>query len=161
MRRLTLAMAVGALLVPVLAHASCIESPETGRWVNVDPASRGLARIEVRFVCQDVVINGKLYPPGAPWYVRVFARCGPVECDWGEIAAQRMESGHVYATYDVGFARRTVYTRMSEFRPGLLWVYVWTDFTDPNRPDYAINDWFKREGRLSVSLPAQPGPSSR
>jgi hypothetical protein len=32
---------------------------------------------------------------------------------------------------------------MSQFRPGQLWVYTYTDFTDPNRPDYDVHNWFR------------------
>lgn len=123
MKNLTVALVT--LLVSALAGASCIEPPEPGKWVNVDPA-RDLARIEVRFVCQDVVVNGKLYPPGAPWYIRAFGVEAP---------AQRMASGHIYAIFEQGAAKRIVYARMSEFRPGLLWVYT----------DAGTHDWFKRE----------------
>jgi len=130
MKSLTVAAALAALLVPALAGASCIEQPEAGKWVNVNPATSGLARIEIRFVCQDVVINGKLYPPGAPWYIRAFGV---------EVAAQRMASGHIYATFGQDGVRRTVYARMSEFRPGQLWVYAWTG------ADNGAHAWFKRE----------------
>lgn len=136
MKSLTVAAALAALLVPTLAGGSCIEQPEAGKWVNVDPATRSLTRIEARFVCQDVVINGKLYPPGAPWYIHAFGV---------EAAAQRMASGHIYAIFDQDSVKRTVYARMSESRPGQLWVYTWTDFTDPNRADYGEHEWFKRE----------------
>jgi hypothetical protein len=135
MKSLTVLAALAALLLPAIAGASCIEQPEAGKWINVD-RTRDLARIEVRFVCQDVVVNGKVYPPGAPWYVNAFG---------SEVAAQRLASGHVYAIFDQGLAKRTVYAKISESRPGQLWVYTWTDFTDPNRTDFGAHDWFKRE----------------
>jgi hypothetical protein len=62
--------------------------------------------------------------------------------DWGEVGAQRLSSGHIYAVYDQGFARRYVYAKMSQYRPGQLWVYTWTDFTDP---DYELQNWFVRQ----------------
>lgn len=82
------------------------------------------------------MINGKLYPPGAPWYIHAFGVEG---------AGQRMASGHIYAIFDQDSVKRTVYARRSESRPGQLWVYTWTDFTHPNRADYGAHDWFKRE----------------
>lgn len=45
MKSLTVAAALAALLVPTFAGASCIEPPEAGKWVNVDPATRSLTRI--------------------------------------------------------------------------------------------------------------------
>jgi hypothetical protein len=47
--------------------------------------------------------------------------------------------------YNPGFAKEYVYAKMSQYRSGQLWVYIWTDFTDPNRLDYASQDWFVRE----------------
>jgi hypothetical protein len=138
-------MGMTIALLPVPAHASCAAQQEDGNWVNTDPNTRSLTRIQLRFVCQDQVLNGQLYPPGPPWYVHVFGKCHPTDCDWGEVGAQRLSTGHVYALYDQGFAKRYVYARMSQYRPGQLWVYTWTDFTDPNRPDYGVHNWFRRQ----------------
>jgi hypothetical protein len=126
------------------AHAQCIEQPEQGKWTNTDPNTRSLTRIDLRFTCQDQVHNGQPYPPGPPWHVHVFGKCHPTDCDWGEVGAQRLTAGHIFAVYDQGFARRYVYARMSQFRPGQLWVWTWTDFTDPNRPDYGVHNWFRK-----------------
>jgi len=110
--------------------------------VNTDPNTRSLTRVNLRFVCQDQILNGALYPPGPAWYVEVFGACLPKDCEWGEVGAWRTESDHVYATFEQGFARRYVYARMSQYQPGRLWVYIYTDFTDPTRPDYDIHNWF-------------------
>ncbi|HEX6087772.1 MAG TPA: hypothetical protein VF266_24790 [Thermoanaerobaculia bacterium] len=127
------------------AGASCIAQPEEGTWINTDAATRSLTRIQLRFVCQDTVINGKLHPPGPPWYTHVFGKCSPSDCDWGEVGAQRIASGHVYAFYDQGFAKRYVFAKMSVTRPGQLWVWMYTDFTDPSRADGEVQNWFSRE----------------
>ena len=147
MRRLVMTMVLGLAVLSVspLARASCVAQPEDGRWVNTDPATRSITRIHLRFVCQDQVLNGQLYPPGPPWYVHLWGKCHPTDCDWGEVGAQRIPAGHIYAFYDQGFAKRYVYAKMSAYRPGQLWLYIWTDFTDPARPDYASNNWFRRE----------------
>ena len=127
------------------AQASCILPQEQGHWRNADPSTNSLTRIELRFVCQDLVINGELFPPGSPWYVHLWGKCHPSDCDWGEVGAQWLTSGHVFAFYDQGFAKRYVYAKMSMYRPGQLWVYTWTDFVDPGRPDYGVHNWFVRE----------------
>jgi hypothetical protein len=132
-------------LSPNAADALCIQPQEEGNWRNSDPNTRSLTRIQLRFVCQDQILNGQPYPPGPPWYVHVYGKCHPQDCDWQEVGAQQLSTGHIYAFYDQGFAKRYVYARMSQYRAGQLWVYTWTDFTDPSRPDYAVHNWFIRE----------------
>lgn len=127
------------------AHALCVQPQEEGNWRNADQNTNSLTHIQLRFVCQDQILNGQPYPPGPPWYTHIFGKCHPTDCDWGEVGAQQLSGGHVYAMYGQGFARRYVYAKMSQYRPGQLWVYTWTDFTDPNRPDYALHNWFIRQ----------------
>lgn len=127
------------------ASALCATPTEQGNWVNTDPNTRSLARIQLRFVCQDQILNGQPYPPGPPWYVHVYGKCHPTDCDWGEVGAKKLSTGQIYAVYDQGFAKRYVYAKMSQYRPGQLWVYTRTDFTDPNRPDYEAQNWFTRQ----------------
>lgn len=148
LRRPALLVALGSILflAPSLASASCIVPPEDGRWQNVDPNTRSLTRVDLRFVCQDVILNGQPHPPGPPWYMHLWGKCHPSDCNWGEVGATRLPSGHVYATYDQGFAKRYVYARMSVVFPGRLWVWTWTDFTDPSRPDYSSSNYFERVG---------------
>jgi hypothetical protein len=127
------------------AFAQCVTPQEQGAWVNADPQTNSITRVQVRFVCQDQILNGQPYPPGPPYYLHLFGKCSPTDCDWGEVGANRLSSGQIYGFYDQGFAKRYVYAKMSQYRPGQLWVYTWTDFADPNRPDYASNNWFTRQ----------------
>lgn len=127
------------------SRAQCVTPQEQGSWTNADPQTNSITRIQVRFVCQDQVLNGQPYPPGPPFYLHLFGKCHPTDCDWGEIGANRLSSGQIYGSYDQGFAKRFVYVKMSQYRPGQLWVYVWTNFTDANRPSYASNNWFVRQ----------------
>lgn len=129
---------------PRNADASCLAQPEDGTWTNTDPATRSITRAVLRFTCQDQVLNGQLYPPGPPWHIHLWGKCSPSDCDWGETGATRLSTQHIYGRYDQGFAKRYVYARMSQYRPGQLWIYVWTDFTDPNRPDYGVHNWFRK-----------------
>jgi hypothetical protein len=126
------------------ASAQCVTPQEEGSWVNTDPNTNSITRIQLRFVCQDQILNGQPYPPGPPWYIHIFGKCHPTDCDWGEIGAQKLNTGQIYGTYNQGFARRYVYARMSQYRPGQLWVFIHTDFTDPNRADYDVQNWFKK-----------------
>ena len=123
----------------------CLAQEESGKWRNSDPNTRSLRRIELRFVCQDQILNGEPYPPGAPWYIHVFGSCEPTDCDWHEVPADRLTSGYVLGRYKQGYAKRFVYARMSQLYPGQLYVYTWTDFKDEARNDYASTNWFVRE----------------
>jgi len=140
------ALALVVLLAPAPASAQCIAQPEDGSWRNVDPNTRSLTRIDLRFTCQDQILNGQPWPPGPPWHVHLWGKCHPTDCNWGEVGAQRLSSGYVYAFYNHGFARRYVYARMSVIFPDRLWVWMWTDFTDPSRPDYSSSNYFVKTG---------------
>lgn len=133
------------LIVPGVLFGQCIAQPEDGAWVNTDPNTRSITRIQLRFVCQDQILNGQPYPPGPPWHIHIFGKCHPTDCDWSEADGQRLGSGFVYGVYYQGFATRYVYARMSAYRPGQLWVWMYTDFADPARPDYEVNNWFRHE----------------
>jgi hypothetical protein len=120
---------------------------EFGDWVNADPNARGIARIELRD-CQSVTTcsgNTCTTTHDAGWTTHAFGSCSPGNCDWGWSAGTfRLSSGQIYGYYDQGFAKRHVYAKMSQYRPGQLWVYWRTDFVDPNRPDYDLHEWFVR-----------------
>jgi len=146
--RISLVVVLTALVIVLslqIADALCVQPPEEGNWVNTDPNTRGITRIQLRFVCQDQILNGEPYPPGPPWYVHLYGKCHPTDCDWGEVGAHRIGTDQIYAFYNQGFAKRYVYAKMSQYRPGQLWVWIWTDFTDPNRPDYGMHNWFSRQ----------------
>lgn len=136
------AMGITGLAIPQQAHALCIHPKEAGNWVNTDPNTRSITRVEVQFICHDVILNGT--PPGPSYYVHLYGKCHPTDCDWGKVSATRLSSGNLYAFYDQGFAKRHVYLKMSQYRAGQLWVAIKTDFTDPNRADYESQDWFKK-----------------
>jgi len=140
---LLFALACGPLLA-AQARAGCLEPLEVGEWANVRPDTRALVSIDLRFVCQDRVLNGAPYPPGPAWYVHAVGRCEPVDCDWHEVGAQRLATAHIFAMYEQEGARRYVYLRMSQARPDLLWACIYTDFKDPTRTNYGEYAWFRR-----------------
>lgn len=128
------------------AEALCIASPEEGTWVNTNTANPAIARIVLRScqpvtTCSDGVCT-TTHDVG--WAMRVFGKCSPSDCDWGNVAARRISTGQIRGFYDQGFAKRWVYAKMSQYRPGQLWVYWRTDFTDPARPDYTKQEWFRK-----------------
>ena len=142
-----LALLLCALLVQQI-YALCLTQPEHGEWVNSDPNTRGLTRADLRFTCQDQVLNGQLYPPGPPWHISLWGACSPSDCVWGEVDAEVVTVGtrtYIRAVYNQGFATRYVYADMSLYREGQLWIWMWTDFADPNRPDYESQNWFIKQ----------------
>jgi len=77
--------------------------------------------------------------------MHVFGKCSPTNCDWGWSKGEfRLNSGQIYGFYDQGFAKRYMYAKMSQYRPGQLWLYWRTDFVDPGRQDYDLQEWFVR-----------------
>jgi hypothetical protein len=136
---------LGAIIAPQEVHAQCVGPREEGNWVNVDPNTRDLARIEIRFVCQDQILNGvPCCPPGPPYYFHIWGVCDPIACDWGTVGANRIGTGDLWGNYDQGFAKRQVFASINPQDPSQLWVTVLTDFVDPNRPDYTIQAFFKK-----------------
>lgn len=123
-------------------QALCLSPQEEGQWKNYDSNTRSITKTDIRFVCQDQILNGKPYPPGSPYYVHIWGSCSPNDCDWGEVGASRDSEGWIRATYNQGFATRYVWIRSYDKWPGYLRVYIWTDFSDPNRKDYAMDEWF-------------------
>jgi hypothetical protein len=136
------------LIVFALAIMSlCITPPEEGNWINRDSETSGITRVEVQFVCQDVIVNGEPYPPGPPFYVHLWGSCTPSDCDWGQVGANPVTIGTtdwIYAFYDQGFARRYVYIKPSALYPDNLFMWIYTDFTSPSRPDYVSRHWFRQ-----------------
>ncbi|WP_143261556.1 hypothetical protein [Allokutzneria sp. NRRL B-24872] len=121
--------------------------PEYGKWVNADPNATGIARTELQDCLSVTVCEGSVchIVHDAGWAMRVFGKCSPTNCDWGWSNSEfRMSSGHIHGFYDHGFAKRHVYAKMSQYRPGQLWVFWRTDFVDPARPDYEVQEWFYR-----------------
>lgn len=122
---------------------SCAQQPEEGVWIATD-TSNGITRAILRYNCQDLVLNGEPYPPGPPWYVHLWGKCSPSDCDWGEVAGRRLDNGVIYSTYEHGFARRGIH--MQSVSSGELWMYVYTQFTDGSgRPDYEMELFMRPE----------------
>lgn len=125
----------------VPAHAACATPDAVGSWHNVNPASRGLSRLDVGIVCGGVVC----YPGGTcsswPTYltVRPYGKCSPTDCDWGQKPLVGYPGAQTYyADYTYGWATKRV-AIMPYTVDGVkhLTVTVTTDFTAADgRTDY-------------------------
>ncbi|GAA2799149.1 hypothetical protein GCM10010452_29360 [Crossiella cryophila] len=105
---------------PLLCTGHAVEH---GNWNNADPNATGIARAELRD-CQSVTVcEGSIcrIVHDAGWTMRLFGKCSPTNCDWGWSNSEfRQAAGHIHAFYDHGFAKRHVWAKMSQYRPGQL-----------------------------------------
>ncbi len=149
---LVLALVVASMaFTPSVSRAQCrVSDPDlNGAWNNVDPNTRGITRVDVRFQCGDYRIcdeSGRCYTPRTGYYIHVYGACHPYDCDWGEVEAYELSGGHVlYARYDHGFAQRSLFAWVVRdgSRAGQLAVYWSTHFTDGSgRRDYSRLEHF-------------------
>jgi hypothetical protein len=141
---LLLPLAVAAGAAPPAADALCVTPQEQGNWANINPNTRSITRAQLRFVCQDQILNGQPYPPGPPWYVRLFGKCTPTDCDWGEVGATRQADGWIRATYTFGFKTSYVWLKTYAYNGRTyLRVYVDNRFAPGDgRANYVTDEWF-------------------
>jgi hypothetical protein len=152
---------LGLLLAPALvligsgaAQAGmCFIPAEEGNWTNYDSNTRGITKLEFRMECRslpDPPCSGGLCTSTsavAPHYfIHLYGSCSPTDCNWGEVEGERLSGsldGWYRFIYDHGFARRYVYARTYQQWPGWLRLWIYTDFVDPGRADYVMDDWFR------------------
>jgi hypothetical protein len=79
---------------PDKASAQCNADMVQQTWVNVDPSTRSIRRIEVIFPCGDlqaIAVGGEPHPPTPTPSIenvaqaRIYGVCDFKECDWGTI----------------------------------------------------------------------------
>jgi hypothetical protein len=130
----------------------CIIPPEEGSWENNDPQTRGITRAEFRMECRDASVttcSGGIcrttFAVKAHYFIHLFGSCSPLDCDWGEVEGERLSGsleGWYRFFYDQGFAKRYVYARTYPAWPDSLRIWIYTDFTDPARAGYSMDNWF-------------------
>jgi hypothetical protein len=95
-----------------------------GVWVNVDPNTGGMTRLEIQRVDDETVsFHG-------------FGKCHPSDCDWGEITAPFTPPA-LEGTWDFGFVKSTITVRLAGDR---LAVEIFDDFAESDsRSDVTRN----------------------
>jgi len=93
--------------------------PYAGNWVNENPRSRSITRINIHKQRNGIFLNA-------------WGRCYPNECNWGK-ARVRIRSNKIRAYWDQGFVRRSMTVTGQEYRGGRyhrLKVYVKSRYND-------------------------------
>jgi hypothetical protein len=123
----------------------------SGAWVNVDPNTRGLVRID---------IDGKNIHP--------FGACHPNPCDWGILQGTSFNAGVDSRDAAATMAlKRTAYSEttltLARETGERLRVDVFTHYTgDSNRADYHSTNYFTRDLKpASVAAAQQFQPSAQ
>lgn len=149
------ALLISLLLLSVSANASvCVVAKERGDWQNYDSQTQSITKLEFRHVCEDArrdICYGELctgfFGVKSRYFVRLHGKCHPSDCDWGESEGRKLTgdlAGWYRFYYDHGYAKRYVYAKTDAAWPDWLRLYVWTDFKDSRRDDYATDEWFRR-----------------
>jgi hypothetical protein len=129
----TVSGVVGAFRTSTALAQSSPVNRLNGKWVNVDPHTRGLVEIDID--------NKGIHPYGA---------CHPTACDWGTIKAKSFGSNVESPTAAALLAKKTnsfdkVEITLSLEADGRLRAEVFTHFTDNSgRADYRAVDYFSR-----------------
>ena len=104
-----------------------------GAWVADDAQTRSVTRVTVR-------------REGGEFFVRVWGRCHPPDCPWGQASGRLRDDvpkPELAILYQPGFARETMALRV--VRPGLLAYRVDTTVTaGAGRGDYVSEGLLKR-----------------
>ncbi|WP_071673291.1 hypothetical protein [Nioella nitratireducens] len=126
---------LGAAATVDRAEATCVAPGiASGRYENVDPNTRSITTANLQFVCGSRHIdNGDgtytlIHDADPHWTLRLWGACHPSDCDWGTTRGQTDRVGRVLATYDQGFARRSVAVVPS--RGNLVQLVVTSHYTD-------------------------------
>ena len=136
---------------PQSAYAQC-SSPEAGHWHNYYSGQRPIMQVVVRSGCNDVVYNpiGSVEPeptsayPTYQFAIQLSGSCVPLECYGGAILADRdPATGWIRST--IYYADSARYYWVAANGRDWLRVYIWIDFIDPSRTDYAIDEWLVRD----------------
>ena len=104
----------------------------TGSWANVNPETRGITRIEIRYKDEG-------------YAVRMWASCTPEDCDWGEQSSADIRPGasRFDVLWDQDFAESLV---TFSIRKGQLKVVNRRHYKDNSgRKDQTYIEYFQRE----------------
>lgn len=152
-RNILIVLMVVILSVCVLFNGSYAQSQnnptkEIGKWKNIDPNTRGVTKADISFsigmigctpyslFCHNYLI----------FYAQLWGSCEPTDCDWGKVEAEYDTNGWLRTVSENWCNKKYVWAKVYTYNSvDFLRIYIWTDFIDPNRHDYAQNEWFIRD----------------
>jgi thiol-disulfide isomerase/thioredoxin len=106
-------------------------APFTGSWVNTNPATSGITKLQVESIPGEVTVHA-------------WGRCHPSDCDWGATPITRYADGVLRARWDHHF--EFVDQELTLVSDGRLRVTTRTYFTDlSQRKDYTRTEYFVRQ----------------
>ena len=139
------AASVATLSWSASAEASCSAGGlANGEFYNVDAATRGVTRIELRRVCNTVSVNGS--PTFAGYALQMWGACSPTDCKFPTVMLRKSKrrTGVYFGSIDQGYAKRhvTVYP----YGSSQFGVTMRTDFKAASRRDYTSTARFEPRG---------------
>ena len=144
MARLCALLILMGRALPALQASPVPPNPRdfAGQWKNVDPATRGLTRVEIR-------VQGRDSIGVHPW-----GKCHPQDCDWGESDARAVPGAFSWPFRDqVAMRSGTVFIER-----GQLVIRMVSRYQD-NRPETVSVDRFQRASDASGTAVSGAGPS--
>ena len=147
---------------PDEVQALCETDGVQQTWLNVDPGTGSIRRVEIFFPCNDTVlvgIGGPSRPTPTPVFeyaasVKLYGACEPTDCEWEEIKLYRRRGRNtdttvMYGYHDHGFATRRLTVELQ--RDKSLTLTMRTHFTDRSgRRDYTSTDRFFRARGINI-----------
>jgi hypothetical protein len=131
------------------ARAALCSAPMVGDWRNINGSTNAMTRALVDFDCQDVILcdtDGHCTGGDSAYYMHVYGKCSPTDCDWGRKRADDMGGGWIRSIYGFGFKTSHVWLKTYNYY-GLTYLRVWVynDFASwDGRTDYTTDEWFLR-----------------
>lgn len=145
------------------AFSLCLQQDLEGSWINNDPESRGIHRVDLRFPCYDTAGAS-----GPPAYIRVYGVCGYAPCDWGEIPVHTtyvaQVDGYPQTTrIDAKYVENwcTIDVTVLRVSTEEIIVYTFTHYTDDSgRQDISTLEFFRPYERY-VTISHRPEPAKQ
>jgi len=137
--------------IPYAEAGFCPEpEAEVGNWVNNDPNTRGVTRVNITSRCVDAPIrqcNGDIcsivHNVKRVYDIQVWGSCSPSDCYWGKVEGVETSANWMRFFYNFSFANKWVWAKNWEGSDDWLRVVVDTRYKD-NREDRVVWEWFRR-----------------